>query len=129
MVGVAEDEDGFDQVIVLEPGLPATRAVRTVPCHQLPPGVTPERAEVIKTAMRNAMTAAEAYYADHGTYPARADQYPGRAALEPPGTDFAVLRGDAESFTVAVTDRRSGYRCIVQVGSGSDLDGRLVCSR
>jgi hypothetical protein len=56
MIGVAEDDDGFDQVVVLDPGLPATPPVRSIPCHEVPVAVPAVRAAEIKTAMRNAMT-------------------------------------------------------------------------
>lgn len=127
LIGVREDEDGFDHVTVMRHGLPSVGRVASPACASTPSGVDPARAAEIKTGMRNAMTSAEAFYSRQRRYPATADDYPD--GLKPPNADFRVLAGDERSYTVSIRDRATGYRCIVNVGSGSELEGVLLCGR
>lgn len=126
IVGVHEDEDGFSHVMVLPLSLPPVRPATRVGCAELPLPVTRVRAAEIKTGMRNAMTVAEAFYAERRRYPATADEYP--AAITPPGTTLVVRAGDATHFAIAIIDRETGWRCLVSVGDPNPaLDGRLLC--
>jgi hypothetical protein len=127
LIGVREDDDGFDHVVTLRHDLAAVGRVTSPECTNTPSGVDPVLAAKVKTGMRNAMTAAEAYYADHGHYPANADGYPKGTA--PSGSDLRVLDGDEDSFALSIVDRATGYLCIVNVGSGTELDGMLLCGR
>lgn len=126
VVGVYPDGDGFPHVAMFGTGLPVRGATATGDCSKLPSPVDKVRAAQIKTAMRNAMTFNEAYYGRNKRYPVDPDDFP--SAIVPSGTNLTVQSADAESYAFTVTDRATGWRCLVQVGkTDPELDGRLLC--
>lgn len=128
VVGFRQDDDGFYYVDAVEPGLPAAPRSSEPGCIEAHNPVTNVRAAMIKTGMRNAMTFAEAYYADHQAYPGEAGDYP--AGVKPDDTEFIVLKGGGDAFIVSIVDVPTGWRCIVSVGSGAAgplPDGYLLC--
>lgn len=127
LVGVRVDDDGFEHVMALRHDLPPVQETSTPDCVNAPSGVEPIRAAQIKTAMRNAMTVAEAHYARHREYPPDADAYPG--GVKPHGTDFTVLQAGPDSFALSIRDSETGYRCLVSVGSTTEFDGVLLCGK
>ncbi|HET9066887.1 MAG TPA: hypothetical protein VFN22_13800 [Gemmatimonadales bacterium] len=126
VVGVYQDDDGFPHVTMFRTGLPVRSAASTADCASIPIPVDKVRAAQIKTAMRNAMTVNEAYYSDHRTYPTKAGDYP--SAMMVSGTEFTVQGADAESYAFTITDKATGWRCMVRVGRADpELDGVLLC--
>ncbi|MEO8478321.1 MAG: hypothetical protein ABI542_01715 [Gemmatimonadota bacterium] len=126
VIGVYQDDDGFPHVAMFRTGLPVRRAAATGDCSTLTSPVTNVRAAQIKTAMRNGMTLNEAFYSEHKRYPAKADDYP--SSLIPSGTELVVQSADAEHYAYTITDKATGWRCLVHVGkTDPELDGVLLC--
>jgi hypothetical protein len=128
VVGSVEDDDGFPHVVAMGTGLPAAPTVSGADCAAEPLPVPPVRAAQLKTAMRNAMTLAEAYYADHRSYPTRTSDFP--RSMIPDRAEFEVLATGERGYVFVVRDRDTGYRCLVSVGAGGIgrlPDGVLLC--
>lgn len=132
VLGRTADQDGFDHVQLLRATLPPASSARQ-PCVTPPPDTTMAAkvaAAATKTDMRNALTAFEAYFANHATYPSTFD------ALKDTGYrmsgaayegDFVVLRSSATGYRFAIFHRKSTYMCLVEVGGGGWMDGVLMC--
>lgn len=125
VIGVRIDDDGFSHVVVFESGLPPGQVAVADCDHQSQP-LPAARSAAMRTTLRNAMTVAEAYYARHDSYPRDADAFP--REMTPDGMEFTVQTGGATSYSFTVTDRATGWRCLVTVGSENPaLDGVLLC--
>jgi hypothetical protein len=132
ILGRTTDDDGFDHVLLLRATLPS--APNGNPACTMPPLDTTMAAKIAgaatKTDMRNAMTAAEMYFAQHATYPATFDALKetryqmSKAAYD---GDFVVLHANANGYAFAIFHRKSSYMCLVEVGGGGWMDGVLMC--
>ena len=86
----------------------------------------------VKTDLRNAMTAEEAYFSDYSTYGSFAQlQTASNFSLSSGNT--ATFSGASNGFTATVTNSTisAGFnKCQVQIGAGatSGVDGVIVCS-
>lgn len=128
VIGVYQDDDGFPHVTMFRTGLPVRRAAAQGDCSTLPSPVDNVRVAQIKTAMRNGMTLNEAFFAKHKRYPAKSDDYP--SAMIPSGTELVVQSAGAEHYAYTITDKATGWRCLVHVGkTDPELDGVLLCGK
>ena len=132
VLGRTTDDDGFDHVRLLRATLPPAPSTRQG-CVTPPPDTTMASkivAAATKTDMCNAITASEAYFADHATYPASFEAMKevgyqmSKAAYE---GDLVVLRSSATGYRYAIFHRKSTYMCLVDVGGGGWMDGVLMC--
>jgi prepilin-type N-terminal cleavage/methylation domain-containing protein len=81
----------------------------------------------VKTDVRNAMTAQEAYFSDFATYTATL----ATQIFQPSTGNTAGFAGDTQSFTATVTNGSitTGLdTCRVTVGGGGTNDGTIVCT-
>ncbi len=130
VIGVDEDEDGFPHVKVMRTGLAAAPEQPGADCAAAVLPVTPVRGAELKTSLRNAMTVAEAHYADHGTYPRRASDFP--RAMIPSGADFEIPFSGDLGYIFLIRDRATGFRCLVAIGThdmGILDEGVMLCGR
>lgn len=128
VIGVDEDEDGFPHVKVVRTGLPAAPEQPGADCAVAVLPVTPLRAAEFKTSIRNALTVAEAHYADHGTYPRRASDFP--RSMIPSGADFEIPFSGDSGYILLVRDRATGFRCLIAMGTGAMgalEEGLMLC--
>lgn len=126
VVGYRLDADDFPHVLVVRPALPAAPAAR-LDCPSV--NATSARSAEVKTAMRNAMTAAEATYADKGRYPR---DYQEVAALLPLPQGIAGRFEPSDGpngFAFSAWEVATGYRCVVSVGYAirGYPDGSIGC--
>ena len=128
VTGVTADEDGFPFVTSMSVELSAATKAGTAPCSFSSGSVSNVRAAQLKTAMRNSMTFAEAYYADHSSYPKSGRDLPSN--FIPSDAEFSVLEASSTGYVFMITDRLTQYRCIVAVGGGEEgmlPDGAMIC--
>lgn len=129
LVGLRIDDDGFHHVTVLASRVGAGVSGGAVECEVPDLPVTPLRSAMMRTALRNAMTWAEAHQRRSGQYPARPDLLPEGVLVE--DTEFQVLLATRDSWTVAIRDIASGYVCLMSIG-GEGIPalqgGRMPCS-
>jgi hypothetical protein len=126
--GLSWDEDEFQHVQVTEHGLPTLPAIPSVECAPTPLPFAAERAAEVKTTMRNAMTAAEAYYADNGKYPGHINEF-GRMLELPRGIDGQVLKRTDNGYALTIRDIATGWRCVVAMNAAFPgwPDGLYTC--
>lgn len=127
LVGFRLDEDDFPHVIAVDVALPAGASAPT-DC----PASTPNTARLgdLKATIRNAMTAAERYYADHGRYPRSMAEYGSLLKLDPgiqAQVEMAAPNGNG--YAVSAWETATGARCLVSVGNGlrNYPDGVIGC--
>jgi hypothetical protein len=120
VLGRITDEDGFEHVRLFRATLPSAPSAHR-PCITPPQDTVPVSrivAAATKTDMRNAMTAFEAYYSEHGKYPTSVDDLKGFRMSEPDDGVFAVSRVGAGGYVFGIFNRKTTYMCLVGVGDG-----------
>lgn len=126
IVGYREDDEGFNEVVAIQVnGLTFNPRARGT-CQ--PPRISGVPAAAVRTDMRNAMTMAEAYYADHGRYPRSMEEVKGMFTLSRENqARFLSTAPDGYAFTA--WDPVTGFRCLVSVGFAirGYPDGYLGC--
>lgn len=120
LIGIRPDEDDFPHIVVLEPGLPAPPA-RPAQCE--PGAPASERAAEVRRWTRNATTAAEAFFSDHGRYPREFRDLP---MSIPSGFTGQITLADSRNYWVTVRETATGYRCIVSMGAIPGFPAGLV---
>jgi hypothetical protein len=125
LLGHRDDEDGFPHILLLRPTLPAADAIRPE-CSPAP--VQSKRSGEVRATIRNAMTAAEAYYADHARYP-RSMAEVGRLLELPPGIGGRFEPAPINSFAFSAWEVATGFHCLVSVGGAirGAGDGTIDC--
>lgn len=113
LIGYRLDEDDFPHIVAQRLALPSAPALGA----SCPPAVLRSgRSGELKATIRNAMTAAEAYYADHGRYPRDLREL-GRMLAMPEGLAGRFEPSqDSNSFAFSAWEVATGYRCLVAVG-------------
>jgi hypothetical protein len=127
IMGYREDDDGFSEVVAVRvsgPGFGARPAGATCPA----PRISGVPAAAVRTDMRNAMTMAEAYFADHGRYPRSMEDVKGMFTLSRENQG-RFLSSAAGGYAFTAWDPETGFRCIVSVGYAirGYPDGHLGC--
>ncbi len=125
VVGTRLDDDDFSHVTVLQTRLdqPSTATRCTAPPQAVIPNIN-----LLKTTMRNLMTAQEAYYADHATYAGSLAQLKGIFGA-PEGVGVRIMAGRSGGHAVMAWNLDGPGRCVVSVGEAIPdwPDGSLGC--
>lgn len=128
VVGYRPDDDDFPHVVVVRPTLAAASPAR-LDCASAV--ANSPRAAELRTSMRNAMTAAEAFYADKGRYPREYKEVTSMLQL-PEGIEGRFEPTDSpNSFAFSAWEVATGFRCVVSVGYAirGYPDGSIGCGR
>jgi hypothetical protein len=131
IVGKVRDADDVEQVQVLRVHAPPGGG--TVPCDNSVepiPQVSGPRVDEFKAAVRNAMTAGEAFYARAARYPQNWDDLRSTSYDRPPDSDFQILHTGARGWSAMITDQKSTLTCVFAIGDGAFPgwpDGVLSC--
>jgi hypothetical protein len=90
--------------------------------------VRSDRSGEVRATIRNAMTAAEAYYADYARYPRDIKEL-GRRLELPPGIGGRFEAASNNAFAFSAWEIATGFRCLVAVGGPirSYPDGSIGC--
>lgn len=126
VVGHRLDADDFPHVMAVRPALQAAPLAR-LDCPTAT--VDSPRAGEIRATVRNAMTAAEAYYSDHAGYPKDLKSVASFLSL-PFGIEGRFEPGDnPNNFAFNAWEVATGYRCLVSVGNAirGYPDGSIAC--
>jgi hypothetical protein len=125
LVGHTLDADDFPHVVALRPALPAV--TRTQPACP-PATMRSARSGEVRATIRNAMTAAEAYYSDYARYPRDLKEVSRWLAL-PPGIGGRFEAALPNSFAFSAWEEATGFRCLVTVGGPirSYPEGAIGC--
>ncbi|HRP07413.1 MAG TPA: hypothetical protein PLL69_02900 [Gemmatimonadales bacterium] len=115
-IGTTVDEDGFTNVIAIATRVGAGTSAAGPECDSPPMPVTRVRSAMMRTALRNAMTFAEAFHEREGRYPQRESQLHDGVMLE--GTEYRMPVSTAESWVVVLVDKATGYHCLMSIGPG-----------
>jgi hypothetical protein len=126
LIGHRTDEDGFAHIVMQRVQLPRAAPMST----KCPPAVRQsERSGELKATIRNAMTAAEAYYSNHRRYPRNLGEVRGMLEI-PDGFEGSFeSTADGNGFAFSAWETSTGYRCLVSVGYSirSYYDGIIGC--
>jgi hypothetical protein len=126
LVGYRLDDDDFPHVIAMRVALPAaTRPLNGCPAT----AVQSERAPEVKATMRNAMTAAEAFYSRGRRYPRDMGEVGGMLELPRGIAGRFEATNNGNGFAFSAWEEATGYRCVVSVGEAIPgyPDGVLGC--
>lgn len=127
IVGFREDDDGFSEVAAVRVrGAGLSRGPALAECP--PPRISGVPAAAVRTDMRNAMTTAEGYFADHRRYPRSMEEVKDRLTLSR-ANQGQFLASPTGGYAFTAWDPETGYRCLVSVGSAirGFPDGYLGC--
>jgi len=127
IVGMREDDEGFSEVVAVRvegPGFGTGPRAPSCPA----PRISGVPAAAVRTDMRNAMTMAEAYFADHGRYPRSLEEVKAMFQFSR-ANQGQFLRSAEGGYAFTAWDPETGFRCLVSVGSAirGYPDGHLGC--